>query len=178
MAETDTTGNDMGADGPEVTLTCPWCGSQAVLPIKYGLRYPEYDMHMGEPTMVLGGCIVHANAPAWSCQSCAYRWGRSTYYREITEGASTTSDVAADFDAEIVWLEMVHGDEALPVPARLTQTVTADLFTRAGIQASERYRRAWRDQGIIAHIALADGERDSVPTVGEIIRIVAWENRS
>lgn len=176
MAETDATGDDTGAHRAEYAA-CPRCGSRAVLPIRYGLRFQEYDVDTGEPTMALGGCVIQVGDPAWSCQSCGYRWGLSNDYGAMMQDAHFTGDIAADFDHEIVRLAVEHGDKSLPVPAHLSEARTADLFTRAGIHASERYRRAWRDQAIIAHIALDDGNGDCQLTVGEVMRIVASETQ-
>ena len=51
---------------------CPRCNGAAV-PIVYGLGPPSEAYDRGE--IVLGGCVVDENSPAWHCQGCGHEFG-------------------------------------------------------------------------------------------------------
>ncbi|MDR7415062.1 MAG: hypothetical protein QN193_01770 [Armatimonadota bacterium] len=53
---------------------CQECGlADRVARVVYGLPAPDYEPP--EP-VVLGGCIVHPDAPAWRCLRCGEWFGR------------------------------------------------------------------------------------------------------
>lgn len=58
---------------------CAECGSDAVLPIVWGMPSPELQRQADEGWLVLGGCLVHGNGldPEWHCQRCEHRWRSS-----------------------------------------------------------------------------------------------------
>lgn len=62
----------MRAPGPVVQLVppCPACGSQAVLPIAYGYPSPEMWEQEQRGEVVLGGCLVGPESPAYECRDC------------------------------------------------------------------------------------------------------------
>lgn len=52
---------------------CPACGSADVARIMYGFPTSEaFD----DPTIVLGGCVVWPDSPAFACRGCEHEWGR------------------------------------------------------------------------------------------------------
>ena len=56
---------------------CPKCGSSKVTRILYGLpamnKKLEEDLEEGR--IVLGGCVIGEDSPAWACVACEHRWG-------------------------------------------------------------------------------------------------------
>ena len=58
--------------------TCPQCGSLKGARIMYGL--PHYCAELKEALdagrLVLGGCVVEDDAPAWHCNECQHEWGQ------------------------------------------------------------------------------------------------------
>lgn len=57
---------------PEKPEICPACGSDRIADILYG--YPAFSDKLEEEIkkghIVLGGCIVTGNDPAWKCLKC------------------------------------------------------------------------------------------------------------
>jgi len=56
-----------------VPATCPSCGSANVKPIVYGL--PDSQMY-DDSTIVLGGCVIVEESPAFVCAECENAWGK------------------------------------------------------------------------------------------------------
>jgi len=60
---------------PGLPRRCPACGADAVRPIAYG--YP--DLTLAEAAdrgdVVLGGCIIRPDNPAWRCTACGRSGG-------------------------------------------------------------------------------------------------------
>ena len=56
---------------------CPKCGSSKVACIMYGLpaMNEEMEKDLNEGTIVLGGCCVSQESPAWKCIYCDHLWG-------------------------------------------------------------------------------------------------------
>jgi hypothetical protein len=56
---------------------CPRCNSGRVAAILYGLPDfgDELDRRLEAGEIVLGGCVVHRDDPAWHCRDCEHRWG-------------------------------------------------------------------------------------------------------
>lgn len=61
-------------------VSCPKCGSKKVVRVLYG--EPTYEAFLKEMAgkIVLGGCIVTGNDPAWSCTEC-----HINIYRKISK---------------------------------------------------------------------------------------------
>jgi len=57
---------------------CPQCGSLRVAAILYGLPIFDdglrRDLEAGR--VVLGGCCVSNDSPAWRCLACGHKWGQ------------------------------------------------------------------------------------------------------
>lgn len=49
---------------------CPACGSRDAVPIAYG--YPSHEMFEAERRgeLVLGGCLIGPESPAYQCRAC------------------------------------------------------------------------------------------------------------
>ena len=59
----------------EPTPKCPACGSDRVIPIGYGEPTPEGEAAARRGEVVLGGCIIGADSPAWACRACGEEFG-------------------------------------------------------------------------------------------------------
>lgn len=57
-------------------LRCPFCGSDEVLPILYGLPGPEMMKEAEAGRIALGGCCIDPDYPTARCQKCSHEWGR------------------------------------------------------------------------------------------------------
>ena len=55
--------------------TCPDCGSTEVVPIAYGIATDESLEEERQGKIVLGGCLMSPDNPAWCCKACGHRWG-------------------------------------------------------------------------------------------------------
>ena len=55
--------------------TCPRCG-ESTRPIVYGLPGPDLIDASRRGEVAIGGCIVHEDAPTWSCPTCGESGGR------------------------------------------------------------------------------------------------------
>ena len=55
---------------------CPSCGSPDRIPIAYGLPTQETVERADRGEVLLGGCLVHDEAPRWQCRACGTTWGR------------------------------------------------------------------------------------------------------
>jgi transposase-like protein len=55
--------------------TCPECGSKHVVRIAYGYPGPEMMRDAERGRIVLGGCVIAADSPKWSCSDCRATWG-------------------------------------------------------------------------------------------------------
>ncbi len=53
---------------------CPKCESRRVVRICYGLM--ERGTAERHPTMVMGGCCIDDDSPAWFCHDCRHHWGK------------------------------------------------------------------------------------------------------
>lgn len=52
---------------------CPRCGAKTFVPIAYGLPDRGLLEAAQQGKVVLGGCIVENDDPAWSCRECGWR---------------------------------------------------------------------------------------------------------
>lgn len=58
-------------------MKCPRCGSEDIIPITYGtppLSGARLKRAIEEKTIVLGGCVLCGEAPAWYCRTCKHRF--------------------------------------------------------------------------------------------------------
>jgi hypothetical protein len=53
---------------------CPKCGSNDIIPIKYGLPGPEMMEDSFAGKIKLGGCVIDFRNPDWYCKKCDYKW--------------------------------------------------------------------------------------------------------
>jgi hypothetical protein len=53
---------------------CPWCGSDEVLPIAYGLPSPQMIEESIAGRLLLGGDMVWLGAPDMECVACGHNW--------------------------------------------------------------------------------------------------------
>ena len=55
---------------------CPKCKSSKVIKIVYGM--PDYSLQEDEEKgkVVLGGCVIHEDAPKYHCKKCQYEWDK------------------------------------------------------------------------------------------------------
>jgi hypothetical protein len=53
-------------------VVCPECGSDIIADILYGLPAfsPSLEKEIDDQEIVLGGCGVSGNDPAWVCAAC------------------------------------------------------------------------------------------------------------
>lgn len=54
---------------------CPDCSSASARPIIYGEPEEELGRRAERGEVVLGGCVIWGNDPAWSCRECGCRFG-------------------------------------------------------------------------------------------------------
>ena len=52
---------------------CPDCNGK-LLPVRYGFPGPEMMEQARRGEIVLGGCIVSDDDPAWGCSECGARF--------------------------------------------------------------------------------------------------------
>lgn len=59
-------------------LLCPSCGSESIATILYGLPAMSKNLEKAieNREATLGGCLVHAEAPQWTCNRCNHKFGR------------------------------------------------------------------------------------------------------
>ena len=62
---------------PKSPPKCPSCGSNAVVPIIYGLPGPELMEDAKSGKIEIGGCIVMSSNPTRKCKSCGHSWRSS-----------------------------------------------------------------------------------------------------
>jgi hypothetical protein len=62
--------------GVQAGRVCPGCGREDSVPLLWGL--PDFEtMRLAERgQVVLGGCMVMGEDPAFACRSCGLEWGR------------------------------------------------------------------------------------------------------
>lgn len=58
--------------------SCPFCGSQNVSLILYGLQAysEELERQLERKEVVIGGCMIHDEDAQWLCQDCKEEFGR------------------------------------------------------------------------------------------------------
>lgn len=54
----------------KTTPACPACGSEAVIPIIYGMPGMELARAKERGEIALGGCVVSPDMPHWKCRMC------------------------------------------------------------------------------------------------------------
>ena len=62
-------------------MNCPNCNSTDILPITYGapsLEGARLIKAIEEKEILLGGCFLCGDAPAYYCRSCEHRFGDAT----------------------------------------------------------------------------------------------------
>jgi YgiT-type zinc finger domain-containing protein len=65
----------MSEDRQRSRKQCPRCGSSNVAEILYGYPSPELMERRRDEPIVLGGCEIHPDGPAWRCLECGEEWG-------------------------------------------------------------------------------------------------------
>ena len=58
-------------------MKCPKCGSEDILPITYGtppLSGGKLAKAVEDKTLILGGCALCGDAPAFGCRNCDHRF--------------------------------------------------------------------------------------------------------
>lgn len=55
---------------------CAQCGSHEVIPIIYGLPDAGLLEQAEAGEVILGGCVIDEDCPAWHCGDCGHEWGR------------------------------------------------------------------------------------------------------
>jgi hypothetical protein len=62
---------------PDLPTECPACHSPRVARILYGLPHftAQRKSDLDQGRVVLGGCCVFGDDPAWHCLACQHRWG-------------------------------------------------------------------------------------------------------
>lgn len=53
---------------------CPKCNGKSVVSILYGMPTPEALKKAERGEVKLGGCVIEADSPNFSCKSCGYKW--------------------------------------------------------------------------------------------------------
>ena len=53
---------------------CPKCKTSKVVSIVYGM--PDYSLAEDEMKgkVILGGCVIHEDAPEYHCKECQHEW--------------------------------------------------------------------------------------------------------
>jgi hypothetical protein len=54
----------------ETPAPCPHCGSDRVIPIMYGLPIPDLVAAEERGEVILAGCVIGEDAPAFHCSAC------------------------------------------------------------------------------------------------------------
>lgn len=54
----------------ETPSHCPYCGSPRVIPIMYGLPLPDLVAAEERGELILAGCVVDVDSPAFHCRAC------------------------------------------------------------------------------------------------------------
>jgi hypothetical protein len=54
----------------ETPPRCPRCGSDRVVPYAYGLPIPDLVAAEERGEVLLAGCVVDADSPAFHCRAC------------------------------------------------------------------------------------------------------------
>ncbi|MDD5747440.1 MAG: hypothetical protein PHP64_00050 [Actinomycetota bacterium] len=55
-------------------VSCPNCGSDAVVPIVYGTTTPELAERAAKREIRIGGYAVGVDKPNWACNNCGHLW--------------------------------------------------------------------------------------------------------
>jgi hypothetical protein len=55
-------------------FVCPYCASDEVIPIIYGLPSPATEENARKGEFILGGCVVEEGSPNLYCKSCDHNW--------------------------------------------------------------------------------------------------------
>lgn len=63
---------------------CPYCGSQNVSYILYGMPAPdtELERQIDSGEVIIGGCVVFEESEQWRCQDCKEKFGELINYEE------------------------------------------------------------------------------------------------
>lgn len=61
-------------------FVCPKCGSKNTVRIVYGYPSKKTLEIAKNSKVILGGCIISDNDPAWHCNDCQNRWGNREDY--------------------------------------------------------------------------------------------------
>ena len=56
-------------------VPCPECGSHRHVPIAYGYPSPELFEKERTGCVILGGCVVGDESPAYRCKDCGAEFG-------------------------------------------------------------------------------------------------------
>lgn len=67
MSERDPAEPDRSQPKPE---HCPSCGSERIVPVAYGFPGPGMSEDAARGKIILGGCIIREDNPAWGCRDC------------------------------------------------------------------------------------------------------------
>ena len=73
--------------------SCPKCSSPKVAEIRYGLPsdFEGIRSRLDRGELILGGCSVSAESPAWHCHECGNEWGESEW-KEFIEKSDRARD--------------------------------------------------------------------------------------
>jgi hypothetical protein len=87
--------------GDGLVKKCPRCGSQAVIPIVYGLPAPELVRKAEAGEVVLGGCEYDPSYPIYACRDCGEQWNqpRASGQRKTREAPKVGNAPLIDFNA-------------------------------------------------------------------------------
>ena len=61
---------------------CPKCNSDRIAEILYGFvlpNDPELNEELNSGKIILGGCCIEGDSPAWHCNNCKYEWGKAEF---------------------------------------------------------------------------------------------------
>ena len=73
----------------EPSLVCPKCQAGNPARILYGLPdfTPELQQELSSKRVVLGGCVIFDDSPAWQCTRCGHEWGELEWGRPQSESS-------------------------------------------------------------------------------------------
>ncbi|MDH5511136.1 MAG: hypothetical protein OEZ32_12400 [Nitrospinota bacterium] len=58
------------------SISCPECGSDDIVPIRYGTPGAEMLQEVEEGKAVMGGCVLDEESPVGLCRACNHKFGR------------------------------------------------------------------------------------------------------
>jgi hypothetical protein len=64
-----------GSVGVQAGRVCPECGQENSVPLLYGLPEANAFRQAEQGVVVLGGCVMPEDEPAFVCRACGLQWG-------------------------------------------------------------------------------------------------------